>query len=100
MSGNINAGSPDHWRFLLGRHGRGINVALPTASARWVHARGDLPDEVEQLLARLPVDDIAEPLSDVTPTCTTHGSREEMTGMNLLFAGHATNTRPDLAWAW
>src|SRR4051812_12225867 len=28
--------SPQHWRFLLGRHGRGINVAMADGSARWV----------------------------------------------------------------
>ena len=28
--------SPGHWRFLLGRHGRGINVYMADGSARWV----------------------------------------------------------------
>ena len=28
--------SPDHWRFLLARHGRGINVCMADGSARWV----------------------------------------------------------------
>jgi prepilin-type processing-associated H-X9-DG protein/prepilin-type N-terminal cleavage/methylation domain-containing protein len=36
LSGNITAGSPDHWRFLLTRHGRGINVVFADGSARWV----------------------------------------------------------------
>lgn len=26
----------DHWRFLIARHGRGINVAMADGSARWV----------------------------------------------------------------
>ena len=29
-------GSPEHWKFLLGRHGRGINVYMADGSARWV----------------------------------------------------------------
>jgi len=28
--------SPEHWRFLLGRHGRGINVAMADGGAKWV----------------------------------------------------------------
>ena len=28
--------SPQHWRFLLGRHGRGINVAMADGSGRWI----------------------------------------------------------------
>jgi prepilin-type processing-associated H-X9-DG protein len=28
--------SPDHWQFLIARHGRGVNVALADGSARWV----------------------------------------------------------------
>ena len=32
----VNAGSPAHWRFLLARHGRGINVCFADGSARWV----------------------------------------------------------------
>jgi prepilin-type processing-associated H-X9-DG protein len=28
--------SPEHWRFLLARHGRGINVVMADGSARWV----------------------------------------------------------------
>jgi prepilin-type processing-associated H-X9-DG protein/prepilin-type N-terminal cleavage/methylation domain-containing protein len=32
----LDEGSPDHWRFLLGRHGRGINVCMADGSARWV----------------------------------------------------------------
>ena len=34
--GGLNEGSPQHWRFLLGRHGRGINVAMADGSVRWV----------------------------------------------------------------
>jgi prepilin-type processing-associated H-X9-DG protein len=36
LNGNVDAGSPDHWRFLLARHGRGINVSFADGSARWV----------------------------------------------------------------
>jgi prepilin-type processing-associated H-X9-DG protein len=36
LNGNITAGSPAHWRFLLARHGRGINVCFADGSARWV----------------------------------------------------------------
>jgi prepilin-type processing-associated H-X9-DG protein len=36
LNGNISAGSPAHWRFLLARHGRGINVCFADGSARWV----------------------------------------------------------------
>jgi prepilin-type N-terminal cleavage/methylation domain-containing protein/prepilin-type processing-associated H-X9-DG protein len=36
LNGNISAGSPDHWRFLIARHGRGINVCFADGSARWV----------------------------------------------------------------
>jgi prepilin-type N-terminal cleavage/methylation domain-containing protein/prepilin-type processing-associated H-X9-DG protein len=36
LNGNITAGSPEHWRFLLARHGRGINVFFADGSARWV----------------------------------------------------------------
>jgi prepilin-type N-terminal cleavage/methylation domain-containing protein/prepilin-type processing-associated H-X9-DG protein len=28
--------TPEHWRFLIARHGRGVNVALADGSARWV----------------------------------------------------------------
>jgi prepilin-type processing-associated H-X9-DG protein len=28
--------APDHWRFLIARHGRGINIAMADGSARWV----------------------------------------------------------------
>jgi prepilin-type processing-associated H-X9-DG protein len=28
---------PEHWLFLLARHGRGINVCMADGSARWVH---------------------------------------------------------------
>jgi len=33
---SLTEGSPEHWRFLLGRHGRGINVYMADGSARWV----------------------------------------------------------------
>jgi prepilin-type processing-associated H-X9-DG protein len=36
--------SPEHWRFLLGRHGPGVNVFLADGSARWVRL-----DEMFQL---------------------------------------------------
>jgi prepilin-type processing-associated H-X9-DG protein/prepilin-type N-terminal cleavage/methylation domain-containing protein len=33
----VRAGpSPEHWMFLLSRHGRGINVAMADGSVRWV----------------------------------------------------------------
>jgi prepilin-type processing-associated H-X9-DG protein len=32
----VGLGSPDHWRFLLARHGHGINFAMADGSARWV----------------------------------------------------------------
>ena len=41
---SVNEGSPQHWRFLLGRHGRGINVAMADGSAKWVRL-----DDVYQL---------------------------------------------------
>jgi prepilin-type N-terminal cleavage/methylation domain-containing protein/prepilin-type processing-associated H-X9-DG protein len=36
LNGNITAGSPQHWRFFMARHGRGINVCFADGSARWV----------------------------------------------------------------
>jgi prepilin-type N-terminal cleavage/methylation domain-containing protein/prepilin-type processing-associated H-X9-DG protein len=36
LNGNVNASSQQHWRFLLARHGRGINVCFADGSARWV----------------------------------------------------------------
>jgi prepilin-type N-terminal cleavage/methylation domain-containing protein/prepilin-type processing-associated H-X9-DG protein len=33
---NFPLGAPDHWRFLIARHGRGVNVAMADGSARWV----------------------------------------------------------------
>jgi len=33
---HLRPDSPDHWRFLLARHGRGINFAMADGSARWV----------------------------------------------------------------
>jgi prepilin-type processing-associated H-X9-DG protein len=35
LNGNVTASSPEHWRFLLARHGRGINVFFADGSARW-----------------------------------------------------------------
>jgi prepilin-type N-terminal cleavage/methylation domain-containing protein/prepilin-type processing-associated H-X9-DG protein len=32
----ITLGTPDHWKFLLARHGRGINVVMADGSARWM----------------------------------------------------------------
>jgi prepilin-type processing-associated H-X9-DG protein len=32
----ITAGTPEHWSFLLSRHGRGVNVYMGDGSARWV----------------------------------------------------------------
>ena len=34
--GDLPANSPEHWRFLIARHGRGVNVAMGDGSARWV----------------------------------------------------------------
>jgi prepilin-type processing-associated H-X9-DG protein len=33
---SLPGNAPEHWRFLVARHGRGINVALADGSARWV----------------------------------------------------------------
>jgi prepilin-type processing-associated H-X9-DG protein len=33
---NFPANAPDHWRFLIARHGRGVNACLADGSARWV----------------------------------------------------------------
>jgi prepilin-type N-terminal cleavage/methylation domain-containing protein/prepilin-type processing-associated H-X9-DG protein len=33
---SLPANAPEHWRFLIARHGRGINVALGDGSARWL----------------------------------------------------------------
>jgi prepilin-type processing-associated H-X9-DG protein len=33
---SLTEGSPQHWRFILGRHGRGINAYMADGSARWV----------------------------------------------------------------
>jgi prepilin-type N-terminal cleavage/methylation domain-containing protein/prepilin-type processing-associated H-X9-DG protein len=35
LSGAVTLASPDHFRFLMARHGRGINVAFADGSARW-----------------------------------------------------------------
>jgi len=32
----INPGTPEHWNFLIARHGRGVNVFMADGSARWV----------------------------------------------------------------
>ena len=32
----VRRGGPEHWRVLLARHGRGINVCMADGSARWV----------------------------------------------------------------
>ena len=32
----LTVGSPEQWRFLLARHGRGINVCMADGGARWV----------------------------------------------------------------
>lgn len=32
----VTPDAPNHWRILLGRHGRGINVFMADGSARWV----------------------------------------------------------------
>lgn len=32
----VTAASAEHWRFLLARHGRGVNVAFADGSTRWV----------------------------------------------------------------
>jgi prepilin-type N-terminal cleavage/methylation domain-containing protein/prepilin-type processing-associated H-X9-DG protein len=36
LNGNISASSLQHWRFLMARHARGINVCFADGSARWV----------------------------------------------------------------
>lgn len=36
LLGNEPANSPQHWRFLIARHGRGINVCMADGSAAWV----------------------------------------------------------------
>ena len=33
---NVNPGSPEHWKFLIARHGRGINVCMADGSVAWV----------------------------------------------------------------
>lgn len=33
---NFPLSAPDHWRFLIARHGRGINICMADGSARWV----------------------------------------------------------------
>ena len=40
----LDDSSPEHWRFLLGRHGPGVNVCMADGSARWVRL-----DEMYQL---------------------------------------------------
>ena len=36
LYGGVRRGNPEHWRALLARHGRGINVCMADGSARWV----------------------------------------------------------------
>jgi prepilin-type N-terminal cleavage/methylation domain-containing protein/prepilin-type processing-associated H-X9-DG protein len=36
LLGNVTFHSPDQFRFLMARHGRGINLAMADGSARWV----------------------------------------------------------------
>lgn len=33
---SVRDGSPSHWKFMLARHGRGVNVCLADGSAKWV----------------------------------------------------------------
>jgi prepilin-type processing-associated H-X9-DG protein len=33
---NIPLGAPEHWKFLIARHGRGVNSYMADGSARWV----------------------------------------------------------------
>lgn len=33
---SVAPGKPEHWKFILARHGRGINVVMADGSARWV----------------------------------------------------------------
>ena len=33
---HVTPGSPDHWKFLIARHGRGINVCMADNSVAWV----------------------------------------------------------------
>lgn len=34
--GHVSPGSPEHWKFLIARHGRGINVCMADGSVAWV----------------------------------------------------------------
>ena len=34
--GAITAGSPEHWKFLITRHGRGVNAVMVDGSVQWV----------------------------------------------------------------
>jgi prepilin-type processing-associated H-X9-DG protein len=36
LQGAVDLKSPEHFRFLMARHGRGINVSFADGSARWV----------------------------------------------------------------
>jgi len=47
LNGQIDSGSPHEWRFLLARHGRGINAAFCDGSARFVRT-----DDILQLTWR------------------------------------------------
>jgi prepilin-type N-terminal cleavage/methylation domain-containing protein/prepilin-type processing-associated H-X9-DG protein len=35
LRGHVTLGSPDHFRFIMARHGRGINLCFADGSARW-----------------------------------------------------------------
>ena len=32
----ITPASPEQWKFLIARHGRGVNVAMADGGAKWV----------------------------------------------------------------
>jgi len=34
--GQVGPGSPEHWKFLISRHGRGVNVCMADGSVTWV----------------------------------------------------------------
>lgn len=59
LSGNEPAGSPEHWKFLIARHGRGINVCMADGSAAWVplddtYTLSWTPDWVPYIFTNLP----------------------------------------------
>ena len=53
---NIPLGAPDHWRFLIARHGRAINVFFGDGSAGVGAAGRNLHDDVENRLESIPAD--------------------------------------------